>query len=354
MGLRVIINGQFYHSIVTGVQRYAREICRELDFMAKDDEFILALPPETEDVPVFENIRVVKIGKLHNRLWEQVSFRAFVRKSKGIALNLCNVGPLFNPDVVCIHDIKVKVCPQYFNRLFALVLSAVFKIETRRSRRIITVSNFSRNEIASCFNVDKDKITVAPNSWQHYSRLGYDEKALDKYGLRGKKYCYAMSSLEPNKNYVWIARIAEQNPDLTFAVAGCSFQKVFRSGQDFDCPKNMVFLGYVSDSEAKALSRSCRAFLFPTFYEGFGIPPLEAISAGCRCIVVSDTEVMHEVYGTVANYIDPHKYECDLEKLKIMEESEATGVLERYSWKQSAETIYESIRHDYLLERLPE
>lgn len=122
-------------------------------------------------------------------------------------------------------------------------------------------------------------------------------------------------------------------------LAGSINKTVFADGLGFECPKNMKLLGYVSDEEAKTLMRDCKAFLFPTFYEGFGIPPLEAISAGCKCIVVSDTPVMHEVFGDSVKYINIAEYQlsninmCDSNQRAIEE------VLENYSWKKSAQKL---------------
>lgn len=92
-------------------------------------------------------------------------------------------------------------------------------------------------------------------------------------------------------------------------------------------------LGYVSDEEAKTMMRDCKAFLFPTFYEGFGIPPLEAMSAGAKNIYVSDTAVMHEIFEDSVQYINPTKYNFVLKKDKIINSED---ILAKYSWKKSA------------------
>ena len=89
----------------------------------------------------------------------------------------------------------------------------------------------------------------------------------------------------------------------------------------------MKLLGYVSDEEAKTLMRDCKAFLFPSIYEGFGIPPLEAMSAGCKRIIVSDTEVMHEIFGDSVEYINIKKEEITFSE---------NDVLSTYSWEKSA------------------
>ena len=84
--------------------------------------------------------------------------------------------------------------------------------------------------------------------------------------------------------------------------------------------------------------RDCKAFLFPTYYEGFGIPPLEAISAGARQVVVSDTEVMHEIFGASVCYIDPNVYELEIGKTYIDD-----SLLKRFDWKKSAAKLLKLI-----------
>lgn len=181
--MKVIINGRFLIHRVTGVERYAREILLELDKLIAPERMEMAVPSEVEDIPVYKNIKVVKIGRLHNRLWEHISFPWYVYTQKGISLNLCNVAPLLAPGIVCIHDVKVKVTPQYFSKKFLLWYNLLLRNAAKRARKIITVSEFSKTEIIKYFKVLPEKITVIPNAWQHYERIRYDENALIKYGL---------------------------------------------------------------------------------------------------------------------------------------------------------------------------
>lgn len=125
--------------------------------------------------------------------------------------------------------------------------------------------------------------------------------------------------------------MAKKNPMDDFAVAGSINKKIFAEGLGFECPDNMYLLGYVTDEEAKTLMRDCKAFLFPSFYEGFGIPPLEAVSAGAKKVVVSDIPVMHEIFGETANYINPVKNE----KISVLHDIQR-DVLNKYAWSLSA------------------
>lgn len=341
---KIIVNGRFLIHRVTGVERYAREILLELDKLVSPGDIEIAIPPEVDNIPEYHNIGVIKIGKLANRLWEHISFPAYVRKQKGISLNLCNVAPLTSPGIVAIFDMKVREHPEFFSKQFVLWYRLLFSNETKRARVIFTDSNSAKADILRYYKIPEDKIVVAPCAWQHYEHIGFDENAINKYGLQKNEYYFAMGSLDPNKNFKWIAELARNNPEQIFAVAGSINKTVFSEGLGFECPDNMKLLGYVSDEEAKTLMRDCRAFLFPSFCEGFGMPPLEALSAGAKAIVVSDIPVMHELFENGAYYINPTDSQIDLAALNQISDQTRKFVLDKYSWSKTARIVYQQIQ----------
>ena len=340
---KIIINGKFMSQNVTGVQRYAREILSEMDAVVQPGvEIILACDRNAVNVGKYRNIRIERVGRLTGNLWEQISLPAFVIRNRAVCVSLCNMAPVLTPHIVAIHDVSFRVNKDFFSRKFSLWYGLVFSLIIRRIKQIVTVSDFSRSEICRAYGRDFPNITVTYNGWQHFRRVVSDNNAVSKYGLIPGEYFFSMSSMAPNKNFRWIASAACHNPDVTFAVSGAVNTKVFGDIFDFEIPQNLKFLGYVTDEEAKALMGDCKLFLFPTYYEGFGIPPLEALSVGARA-AVSDRSCMREIFGGSVYYIDPDDPETDLNGLLASPVDPPQPVLEKYSWRKSAEILYNTI-----------
>lgn len=336
--MKLVINGRFLTHKVTGVERYARELLMELDKIAEPNMFELAVPSNLSEIPHYKNIKIKKIGKLRNRLWEHISFPLYVLNNKAISLNLCNVSPLLSPGIVCIHDMKIKATPQFFNNFFLLWYQLLFFNAIKRAKMILTVSEFSKSEIMKYYRVEEKKISVIPNGWQHFLRIGNDQKALQKYGVKRKNYYFSMSSLEPNKNFKWIVEVAKKNPNEMFVVSGSVNSSVFSNETELEKADNIKFIGYASDEEAKVLMRECKVFLYPTFYEGFGIPPLEALSTGTD-IIVSDTECMREVFEDSVYFTNPHNYNVSINEVIQNKVESPDKILNKYSWRKSAASL---------------
>lgn len=340
----IIINGKFLSYRLTGAQRYAREIVAQMDLLSGSGELTIALPKGDWKIPSYKNVNVVQIGPFRGVLWEQITFPIFVAIKGAVSLNLCNVAPLISPGFSTIFDMKIKSYPHFYSRKFQLWYNILFSNQTKRCRAIFTDSNDAKREILKYYpKADIDKIIPAYGAWQHFKNIEYDVSVLLNQNLKKGSYYFAMGSLEPNKNFKWVAEVAKRNPNAMFAVAGSLNKKVFANGLGFDCPENMKLLGYVSDEEAKSLMRDAKAFLFPSFCEGFGMPPLEALSAGVPRVIVSDISVMHEIFKENAIYVNPKLYDYDLDELIMNSSCNAEAVLKRFSWEESARIIYQEI-----------
>lgn len=211
----------------------------------------------------------------------------------------------------------------------------------KRSKKIFTVSDFSKSEIQNFFKLPQTKIIDIGNGWQHIETIKTDEDSITKYGLFKKKYFFSLGTKAPHKNLNWVFDYAQKHLDEVFVISGFTNNSIYGK-VGVSMPSNVRFLGYLRDSEVKSLMQNCKAFLFPSFYEGFGIPPLEAMSTGCP-VIVSDIPVMHEIFEDSVHYIDPNNTDVNLEALLKQSVSPATPILEKYSWQKSAKKLLESL-----------
>lgn len=338
-----VIDGLFLTQKITGIQRYAYEITMELDNRVPPNTLEILVPEYLKTVPNLKNIKVIRHGKERGVLWQQINYANYARKNKLKCICFTNVLPLlYAHGIITIHDVSYKANPQFFkskrDRLSALWHRLNYWRAAHSDMKVVTVSQFSKSEIIKYYGIPPQRITVIYNAWQHMKRIENASDTFQRYPELVKgSYYFSMSTLAANKNFKWILYAAKNNPDKQFAIAGGGKLKGAAEAEGFAELPNVSFLGYVTDEDAKTLMENCKAFLFPTLYEGFGIPPLEAIASGAPRIIVSDTPCMHEVYGENAEYINPVDYKNGkIAEKKIRVENE---ILKKYSWRKSAEEI---------------
>ena len=340
---KYVINGKFLADRMQGIVRYAREITKALDKCLADDiEVTLLVPADVNDIPDLKKIKVETIGKHTGMIWEQTNLRKYLKKHKDVAcINFCNICPLFvQPGITTIHDVMYKVNPQDY-RTFRNKISRYWHMFqywyiSRHEKAIITVSNFSKGEIERHYPRARGKITVIPNGWQHV--LEYNESLdwQERYPfLKPKEYFFSLSTLSRNKNGKWIIENAKYNPDFVYAVAGKYYET-----DKFEIPGNVHMLGFISDEDACALIKNCKAFIHPAFYEGFGIPPLEALALGAE-VIASNATALPEVLGESVHYIDPSEAKVDLQDILRSPETNSDNILKRFSYAKSAKMLEE-------------
>lgn len=341
----VAINGKFFSEQVQGVARYGRELVPALDeVLDKDDYVELVIPPDAKDVPPLQNIKVVPYGKRRGIAWEQLDFARYLRKHRELmALNFCNVAPLLSrPGVTTVHDIMYKTCPEFYstprNKVSRLWHCLQYAIVMRRELAIITVSEYSKAQIERNYPSACGKVHVVYDCWQHV--LDYEEASdwQERYPqLVSGEFLFTVATRARNKNSRWVFEVARRNPKLTFAVAGTHYDD-----DSAAVPPNVHLLGYVSDADVCALMKNCRAFLYPSLYEGFGLPPLEALALGAQ-VVSSNATSLPEVLGGAVHYVDPTDYGVDLDEVLAQPVAPAQETLDRYSWEGSAKLLCDDL-----------
>jgi glycosyltransferase involved in cell wall biosynthesis len=311
--MTVYVNGKFCAQRTTGVQRYARNALAALDARLSAgraaSRWTLLLPPHAA-APALQAIGVRHVpwpgpGGLHG--WEQW---ALPRAAQGgLLLNLAGSAPARNvaAQACVMHDAAPFDQPQAYTRAFALWYRWLFgRLAQRPSTRLVTVSAFSRERLAAVLSVPRQRFTLAPGGAHHLGDVVADGSLLAAHGLDQTPFVLAVGSRNPTKN---LARLAEAwqllgRADVRLAVVGGANARVFDAQATALALPGVVDLGVVSDPALKAFYERALAFVFPSLYEGFGLPPLEAMACGCP-VAASAIPAVREVCGDAAIYFDP-------------------------------------------------
>jgi glycosyltransferase involved in cell wall biosynthesis len=306
---RVYINGRFLTQRITGVQRYAREILSELDTLlaeggpGSDVEWKLVAPRGTP-LPRLECVTGVHRGWLSGHAWEQFDLPRITRD--GLLVSFGSTGPCFKArQVITVHDASVYRVPEAFSWKFRAWHRLVVGQIVQRAPRTLAVSEFAAREAVTFFGARPHRIDVTAEGWQHLLRVPDDDSLLEDYGLAPQSYVLAVSSPTPNKNFSLVVDAMAKLRDLPirFVVAGAVDSRVLVSEQTA-ADDHVTRVGYVSDGQLKSLYANALCFVFPSRYEGFGIPALEAMALGCP-VTTSSIEAAREVCGDAAHYFDP-------------------------------------------------
>jgi glycosyltransferase involved in cell wall biosynthesis len=360
---RAFINGRFLTQRLTGVQRYALETLRALDELLADEthelgrdlELTVLAPPGTS-APPLRRIGFRTVGPLAGNAWEQLTLPWACRGE--LLISFGPTGPaLKKRQVVTIHDAAVHVVPEAFSWKFRLWYRLLLPILARRNPRVMTVSNFAKQEVVRFFGADAERVRVSGEGWQHFARVSSDASILARHGLVPGRYVLAVSSITPHKNFAVVARALRSltAPDFDVVVTGGNNGKVF-GHIDTSTLAGLKLVGYVSDGELRALYENAAAFVHPSLYEGFGIPPLEAMAMGCP-VIASDAAAIPEVCGDAALYFSPRDADALAALMSglVSDTASRARLVERgrertarYSWRDAAlchlEGVHEALQ----------
>ena len=217
----------------------------------------------------------------------------------------------------------------------------------------MTDSDFSQQELARYLKVSPERFMVVPLGSDHLEAVQPNLDILKANNLEGSSYLLLVASRSRHKNYsaaVEAINLLEQ--DIKLVVVGGNFRQVFKASAtvDYSIP-NMLELGYVNDQELKALYKNAKGFIFPSLYEGFGLPVLEAMRAGCP-VICSQAASLPEVAGDAVLYFDPgdvediaRAIERFLSNPAIQEDMRQKGLLqaEKFKWSTTAQRVLESM-----------
>jgi glycosyltransferase involved in cell wall biosynthesis len=220
-------------------------------------------------------------------------------------ISLGNAGPLRHPaHIVALHDANIWGIPNAFSTSYKILHKAMRPILARRAKRLLTVSKFSAIALSKYLEISEDKFSIIPNGANHIMNVVADPWVLQKHKLHKQGYLLSVGNQSPNKN---IAKLIEAHalsgpfvPPLVIVGGTTSGVEIERLPEN----SRVRFLGRVSDGVLKALYEQASGFVFPSLYEGFGIPPLEAMQVGTPVLAAYRT-ALPEILQDGAMYFDP-------------------------------------------------
>ncbi|RKY24241.1 MAG: glycosyltransferase family 1 protein [Planctomycetota bacterium] len=350
--INLAVNCRFLSQTLTGAQRAAVELCKQIKRLEPSTVFLS--PGNILHKELAETLGVKTIGKLTGHLWEQFDLPRFLKKhGKPVLLNLCNMAPLsYRSNVITIHDLSPLRSPSWFSYVFRTYYKRMLPVIARKALKVFTDSAFSKREISELLSVPEAGVTVI--------HLAVPENILQladrNFPNENGKYILAVSSIDPRKNFSRLAkaflRLKLHDTKLILVGGKNAVFSDAKLGSILHEAENIVFAGYIDDVELVALYRNALCLAYPSLYEGFGLPPLEAMA--CKCpVVVSETASLPEVCADAAYYVDPYnvdsiaegiyKVATDDQLRKTLIEKGAKRVT-AFSWEKSAQKLLESIK----------
>jgi glycosyltransferase involved in cell wall biosynthesis len=291
-GRAIIVNMRSQTAGLTGVQRYALRLC------ARFGDGIETIQPSRP------------LQGLGGHLWEQAVLP--ILAGRRLLWSPTNTGPLTRRQVLTVHDVASIDHPEWFDAKFAAWYRWLTPRLVKRVARVITISEFSRQRLALVADADPESIAVIPPGVDErfFPRPAEEILAVrKKLGIPSENYVLSLGSLEPRKNLprlmeAWSRCVRRFGGEVSLVVAGAPGKKHIFRGLKLDHPPPHVHtVGFVNDDDLPALYSGAIALVYPSMYEGFGLPVLEAMACGTVPIAGNSTS-LPEVTGDAGILVD--------------------------------------------------
>jgi glycosyltransferase involved in cell wall biosynthesis len=348
---------------LTGNEVYVRSLLNALAARGQDCEFVAYVSTEAARQFVPGRIRIRRISA--NPFWRLgVELARKVREDRPDLLHVQYTAPIGCrvPVVVSVHDVSFLEHPEYFPNFRARQLQWTVQRTVNRAARILTGSEFSRKSILKVYgDLDEDKVVVVPNAaaseFRPISREAASAAVRERFAIAAP-FVLSVGDLQPRKNHIGLirafARLVRAYPQLkhNLVLAGKPTwfaDRVHEAARASGVADRIQFFGFVSDADLLQLYNACDLFVFPSFYEGFGLPALEAMACG-RAVTCSNTTSLPEVVDGAAILFDPYVIDQMVRALAdLLLDAELRARMERlglqraahFSWQKTAQRTLE-------------
>lgn len=368
--MRFAVDAHAIGQHLTGNEVYIRSLLGGFAEIDKRSEFITYISELGAERWIPERFQVRRVSaNPYSRLgW---GLDRLIRADRPDLIHVQYTAPLQTrvPTVVTVHDVSFLEHPEYFTVARRSQLWLTVRRTVKRAARIVTVSEFSRDAILRAYDVAPEKIRVIPNAANPEFRVVGRERAHIAVQARLRfdaPFVLSVGDLQPRKNQIGLiaafSKLITDHPHLKHHLVLTGKEtwftpKVIEAARSCGFVSRIHFTGFVSDAELLELYNACDCFVFPSFYEGFGLPILEAMACG-RAVACSNTSSMPEVADGAGLLFDPRQTGEITRAMKdILLDSELRGRLERlgvqratgFTWKKSARAtldVYQEVVHE--------
>lgn len=365
--MKIGIEGQrLYREKKHGMDMVALELIKNLQQVDRENEYVIFVKPDVDNtcIPDAPNFRIVELGGGPYPAWEQFALpKAAAKEGCDILHCTSNTGPLKSsvPLITILHDIiyleSVSILKKggtWYQKIGNMYRRFVVPTVVRRSKRVVTVSNFEKERIRNFMNLDGNLVAIYNGVGNHFKKIT-DQKLLDEAKQRYQlpdKFFFFLGNTDPKKNTPNVlkafAEFNEQSSEKYKLVMldydESELQNILKAIGHPEIRTDIHLTGYVNNLDLPAILSQCKVFLYPSLRESFGIPILEGMACGVP-VITSNTSSMPEVAGDAALLVDPAKPEeitnaihQMLNNPELMDEYAQKGIerAKQFSWKNMA------------------
>jgi len=366
--IRVGINASKYSDVHTGVGRFTNILCHHISELNSRCDFYMYTANKANQLHKIssKSVHIRRAGlnlqsNIFRILWEQVALPYYSSRDKlelfHYTDHALSVMQEVHPCIITVHDIAFIRFPHLFNRTRRIYKRFIFEKLVNKADIIITPSNSTKNDIKRYCGIDDEKIRVVLYGVEKRFRPINKSKVEDYRSLNSlpSRIILSVGTLEPRKNIVTLikafAKLREEGlDDYKLVVAGSKgwlYKEIFNEIRTRGLQEEVLFLGNVADEDLPKLYNCADLFVYPSLYEGFGLPPLEAMACGVP-VITSNTSSLPEVVGEAGVMVDPTNVNLLCERMgHVLEDSEVRHYminrgLERvklFSWRNTAKQI---------------
>ncbi|WP_434640813.1 glycosyltransferase family 1 protein [Thermoanaerobacterium thermosaccharolyticum] len=370
--MNIVINAILYHDKPRGVGTYLNNLLKELSIIDDENNYFIYYGSWMENYDFLKikknNFYFIKVSILRNKiirnLYQLLIFPFAILKYKPDIVHIPDTSPVLIKTcktISTIHDIAEFIYPEKYSKLQAFARRLIVKLQVKFSNKIITVSEFSRNMIIKKLNVDKNKIItiyngVNLNRFYHVERFNIGKK----FNIKRDEYLLFVGEIERTKNISTIIEalnILRSKNNFKLVISGKKgndYNFIMSKIDNYKLNDRVIITGYVSETDLLELYSNCFAFIFPSLFEGFGIPIIEAMACGAP-VISSNSSSLFEIGGDAVLFFDPNNPNELVEKINtlLFNNNVRNNLIKNgykkikhFNWQKSAEetlTVYKNI-----------